>query len=184
MMFHVIVILVIIVVSSVWKYNHDKEEEVEEMTGSVPTDSVIKHETRDLVLETLAKMGGNYIEDENQGIIFSYQGHQFKIIAENDCPFIEVYDLWWHHLSAYCEVEEFAYLQKAINKVNQSATCTVLYTINKEADEIGVHSKVCILFIRQIPNIEGYLIHVLDDFFQVERTVLTEIERVKVAEEQ
>ena len=79
-------------------------------------------------------------------------------------------------------MEEFACLQKALNKVNQSATCTVLYTINKEVEEIGVHSKICILFIRQIPNIEGYLVHILDDFFKVERTVLTEVERVKVAE--
>ena len=40
------------------------------------------------------------------------------------------------------------------------------------------------LFIQQIPNLEGYLASVLDVFFKVQRTVITEIERMKVTEEQ
>ena len=81
-------------------------------------------------------------------------------------------------------MEEFARLQKAINYINAFVTCTVLYIIHKELEQIGVHTKKSVLFIPQIPNIDGYLVSVLDDFFKTQRLVVTEIEKMKVKEEQ
>jgi hypothetical protein len=40
------------------------------------------------------------------------------------------------------------------------------------------------LFVRQIPDLKGYLISTLNDFFKVQRSVMTEIEKCKVTEEQ
>ena len=74
-------------------------------------------------------------------------------------------------------------MQKRINNINGYTNCTVLYTINKEAGMIGVHSKKNMLFVRQIPNLKGYLVSTLDDFFRVQRLVMTEIEKCKVTEE-
>lgn len=142
------------------------------------------HETRDLVLDTLRELGCEYDEVEDIKIYFTYQGERFMIEADNECFFINIYDLWWHHLSTYCDVEEFAAMQKTINNINAYANCTVLYTINKEAEEIGVHSKKNMLFVRQIPDLKGYLVSVLNDFFKIQRSVMTEIEKYKVVEEQ
>ena len=164
-------------------YKNDQKADVEVGTTATSSEGFI-NETRDLVLETLSELGCEYEETDNLKIYFDYQGERFMIEADNDCYFINVYDLWWHHMSTYCDIEEFAAMQKTINNINAYATCTVLYTINKEAEEIGVHSKKNMLFVRQIPDLKGYLASTLDDFFKIQRTVLTEIEKCKVVEEQ
>ena len=164
-------------------YKNDQKADVEVGTTATPSEGFI-NETRDLVLETLREMGCEYEETDNLKIYFDYQGERFMIEADNDCYFINVYDLWWHHMSTYCDIEEFAAMQKTINATNAHANCTVLYTINKEAEEIGVHSKKNMLFVRQIPDLKGYLASTLDDFFKIQRTIMTEIEKCKVVEEQ
>ena len=168
-------------------YKNDQEASVE-MNTSVDVDvpiganadmDTIVHETRDLVLETLREMGCEYeegTEGENDiRIFFTYQGERFMIEADNECYFINIYDLWWHHMSTYCDVEEFSAMQKTINQINAKASCTVLYTINQEAEEIGVHSKKNMLFVR---------VSVLNDFYNIRRDVLIEIEKCKVTAEQ
>ena len=139
--------------------------------------------TRDLVFQTLRRIGCEYREEEDNRILFRYQGEPFLIIATNDSYFIEVYNNWWYSLSINCEVEEFARLQKAINYINAFVTCTVLYIIHKELEQIGVHTKRNILFIPQIPNIDGYLVSVLNEFFRTQRLLITELEKYKVREE-
>jgi hypothetical protein len=177
-------------------YKNDQEASMNSNTSVyVPVDvdtnadmDTIVHETRDLVLETLREMGCEYeegTEGENDiRIFFTYQGERFMIEADNECYFINIYDLWWHHMSTYCDVDEFAAMQKTINRINAHANCTVLYTINQEAEEIGVHSKKNMLFVRQIPDLKGYLVSTLNDFFKVQRSVMSEIEKCKVTEEQ
>ena len=177
-------------------YKNDQEASGNSNTSVyVPVDvdtnadmDTIVHETRDLVLETLREMGCEYeegTEGENDiRIFFTYQGERFMIEADNECYFINIYDLWWHHMSTYCDVEEFSAMQKTINRINAHVNCTVLYTINQEAEEIGVHSKKNMLFVRQIPDLKGYLISTLNDFFKVQRSVMIEIEKCKVTEEQ
>ena len=164
-------------------YKNDQEADVEDSTTATSTEGFI-NETRDLVLETLKELGCEYKEAEELKIYFVFQGERFMIEADNDCYYINVYDLWWHHMSMYCDVEEFAAMQKTINNINACANCTVLYTINKEAEEIGVHSKKNMMFVRQIPDLKGYLVSTLDDFFKIQRSVMMEIERCKVVEVQ
>jgi len=174
-------------------YKNDQEASVKMNTSvDVPVDAsadmdTIVHETRDLVLETLREMGCEYgegTEENDIRIRFSYQGEQFMIEADNDCFFINIYDLWWYHISTYCDVDEFAAMQKTINRINAHVNCTVLYTINQEAEEIGVHSKKNMLFVRQIPGLKDYLVSVLNDFYKIRRDVLIEIEKCKVTAEQ
>ena len=92
--------------------------------------------------------------------------------------------MWWYHISTYCDLDEFAAMQKTINRINAHVNCTVLYTINQEAEEIGVHSKKNMLFVRQIPGLKDYLVSVLNDFYNIRRDVLIEIEKCKVTAEQ
>ena len=87
-------------------------------------------------------------------------------------------------MSVYSDVEDIANLHKVINLANQHANVTVIHTVNREIEEIGVHSRRNILFISQIPEIDQYLISVLYDFFKVQRYVVTELEKCKVRENQ
>lgn len=140
-----------------------------------------------LVQSTLRKIGCELETETKENtthVFFTYQGERFTIECNDSCKFIVIYDTWWHELSTYSEVEEIADLHKVINLANQLASCTLLYTVNQEAEQIGVHSRRNILFIPQIPDIDHYLISVLNDFFKAQRFVMTELEKCKVKEEQ
>ena len=113
---------------------------------------------------------------------FTYQGEKFTIESNDECFFITIYDTWWHSISIYSDVEEIANLHKTINLANLYVNCTLVYTTNKEIEEIGVHSRRTVLFIKEIPEIDKYLLCILNDFFKAQRLVLTELEKCKVTE--
>lgn len=140
---------------------------------------------RGLVLTTLRKIGCDPETEEHNNLnyaYFTFQGEKFTIESNDTCNFITIYDTWWHGISIYSDVEEIANLHKTINLVNQYVNCTLLYTTNKEIEEIGVHSRRTILFVKEIPEIDKYLLCVLSDFFKAQRFVLTELDKCKVAE--
>lgn len=154
------------------------ESESDEREERADCEELLSIPTRTLVMRILRTMGCEPVVDDRNGFIcFDYQGEYFRIEADNDCPHINVYDLWWHSIPMDADIEEFAWLQKAVNLVNGSANCTVLYTPDQEGKVIGVHSKKNMLFISQIPDIALYLMAALNDFFKVQREVLTEIEK-------
>ena len=138
-----------------------------------------------LVLTTLRKIGCDPETEERNSLnyaYFTYQGEKFTIESNDECKFISIYDTWWYSISIYSDVEEIANLHRVVNLANQHVNCTLLYTTNNEIEEIGVHSKKNIIFIKEIPELDKYLIGTLDDFFKVQRFVLTELEKCKVTE--
>ena len=139
----------------------------------------------ELVLSTLRKIGCDY-EIEQRGNInwirFIFQGEHFTIDCNDDNYYINIYDTWWYEISIYSDIEEIADLHKVINIVNRQANCTLLYTVNEETEQIGVHSKKNMLFISQIPDLDLYLKSAFSEFFKVQRSVQTELEKCKVAE--
>lgn len=139
----------------------------------------------ELVLSTLRKIGCDY-EIEQRGNInwirFIFQGEHFTIDCNDDNYYINIYDTWWYEISIYSDIEEIADLHKVINIVNRQANCTLLYTVNEETELIGVHSKKNMLFISQIPELDLYLKSAFNEFFKVQRSVLTELEKCKVTE--
>lgn len=138
-----------------------------------------------LVLTTLRKIGCDPETEVRNNLnyaYFTFQGEKYTIESNDTCKFITIYDTWWHSISIYSDVEEIANLHKTINLVNQYVNCTLLYTTTKDIEEIGVHSRRTILFIKEIPEIDNYLICVLNDFFKAQRLVLTELEKCKVTE--
>ena len=143
--------------------------------------------TTGLVLTTLRKIGCEP-QVEAQGefnyVYFTYQGENFTIECNDDCFFINIYDTWWYIISIYSDVEEIANLHKVVNLTNQHVNCTLLYTINKETEEIGVHTRQNVLFIKEIPYPDKYLMGVLSGFFKAQRLVLAELEKCKVVETQ
>lgn len=138
-----------------------------------------------LVTGTLRKIGCDY-EIEQRGNInwirFIFQGEHFTIDCNDDNYFINIYDTWWYEISTYSDIEEIADLHRVINLANQYVNCTLIYTINKETEQIGVHSKKNMLFISQIPELDFYLKSAFNEFFKAQRFVLTELEKCKVTE--
>lgn len=136
-----------------------------------------------LVLTTLRKIGCGP-QMESQGnlnyVYFTYQGEKYAIECSDDCNFINIYDTWWYSMSIYSDIEEIANLHKVVNLANQHVNCTLLYTTNKEIEEIGIHSRKNLLFVKEIPELDKYLMGVLNGFFKAQRLVLTELEKCKV----
>ncbi len=138
-----------------------------------------------LVYSSLRKIGCEYeteIVDNITWISFEYQGAKFLISCCDGSKVATAYYPWWYALSIYSDLEDIANLQKAINKANQFGCCTLFYETNNQSEQIGVYSKSMMLFIPEIPKIDIYLKSVLEDFFKVERFVLTELEKCNVAE--
>lgn len=140
-----------------------------------------------LVLTTLRKMGCDPETEERNSLnyaYFTYQGEKFTIESNDECKFISIYDTWWHSISIYSDVEDITNLHKTVNLVNQYVNCTLVYTTNKEIEEIGVHTRQNVLFIKEIPYPDKYLMGVLSGFFKAQRLVLAELEKCKVVETQ
>lgn len=158
--------------------NDNKAEK--EMNGETCLD---ERTTTGLVLTTLRKIGCEPQVDPQGNINyvnFTFQGEKYTIECSDDCFFINIYDSWWYSISIYSDVEEIANLHKVINQANLHVNCTLLYTTNNEIEEIGVHSRKNLLFIKEIPELDKYLIGVLNGFFKAQKLVLTELEKCKV----
>lgn len=202
-MIHVVIWLIIFAIYyfyHVYKASVEEKEAEEErffqelMNGGQKEEFVIKERkcldertNAGLVLTTLRKIGCDPETEERNNLqytYFTFQGEKFTIESNDTCKFITIYDTWWHGISIYNDVEDIASLHKAINFANQHVNCTILYTTNKEMEEIGVHCKRTVLFIKEIPEIDLYLRSILIDFFIAQRLVFTELEKCKVTENQ
>lgn len=197
-------IIIWVIIFAIWYFYHvykaSKEEEDREYDAFVErlmNSSNDKEEVEDmnvgkcldertitgLVLTTLRSIGCEPETEEKGGLnyaYFTFQGEKFTIESNDQCYFITIYDTWWHSLSIYSDVDDIANLHRTINLANQHVNCTLLYTTNNEIEEIGVHSRRTILFVKEIKEIDQYLISVLNDFFKAQRLVLTELEKCKV----
>ena len=140
--------------------------------------------TRDLFLETLAKIGCQYEFADEEGddrIFFAYQGEHFFVNATNEGWYIHIYDTHWGHVELY-DIEEFARLKKAINGSNLNNSVMTVYTIDEAGSNVDVHCKSTILFVPQIPRIEDYLRLELNEFFRAHRYVGNEMEKLRASE--
>ena len=141
--------------------------------------------TTELVLSTLRKIGcepQTELQEDITYVYFTYQGEKYTIECNDSCFFVIIYDTWWYSISIYSDVEEIANLHKVVNLANQHVNCTLLYTTNNEIEEIGVHSRQTLLFRKEIPELDKYLMSILSGFFKAQRLVLTELEKCKVLE--
>jgi len=165
--------------------NLSNQEQRSEETNVMKTEN--DSDTVNLVYEVLRKIDCEPAEEKQIGdeyyVYFNYQGETFLVIAKRDTKWINVYDLWWYSLSSYKVIEEFSILRKLINEENKNGSYIVFYTINNENEQIDVHTKKNVLFIPQIPDIDQYLISVLQYFFETKRNIFIELEKHKVVKE-
>ena len=199
-MIHIIIWVVMFLIwylYRTYKASVEENEEVYQASESTTVNDNIPEEnvnvetcldertTTGLVLTTLRKIGCEpqvEPQDNFNYVYFTFQGEKYTIECSDDCFFINIYDTWWYSISIYSDVEEIANLHKVINQANLHVNCTLLYTTNNEIEEIGVHSRKNMLFIKEISELDKYLMGVLNGFFKAQKLVLTELEKCKVVE--
>ena len=142
-----------------------------------------KPRTRELFLETLTKIGCQYEigEGDDDRILFAYQGEHFMVDASNERFFVTIWDTYWAHIELY-DIDELSRLKKAINGSNISNSVTTVYTIDEAGGNVDVHCKSIILFIPQIPQLEGYLRMELGEFFRVHHYIGNEMTKLREQE--
>ena len=160
---------------------------VEEKSEPVPVNGtednqVLNYEARDLFFETLAKIGCTYEMDDHDRIEFHWQGGYFIAEVSNEAPFAIIWYTGWESIEL-SDVDALSRARKVINQANINYNMNVLYGINEEDGMFYLHTKKHFLFIRQIPNIDGYLSAVLNEFFVVRRYVEIEMDKLKNQEE-
>ena len=138
--------------------------------------------TRDLLLETLTKIGCQYEIDEDNEINFAYQGEYFIVRASNDNQYIQIYDMRWLHVELY-DIDEIARLKKAINESNIKNSVVTVYTINESGNTVDVHCKSVIYFDSVIPDVIDYLRLELAEYFNVHQMILLEMAKLRDQEQ-
>ena len=193
-----ILLLVVAILVAAYNYFKDKSDEGEADDGDaaprsdmnnqqepnmVGTDQMVKRNTRDFFLDTLTKIGCQYeIDEDNDTIIFAYQGEYFQVYARDESRFVTLYDTHWAHIE-FCDIDEFARLQKAINQSNINNSVITVYTIDEAGGNVDVHCKSVVLFIPELPSIADYLRLELGEFFRVHNSISAEMEKLRKAEQ-
>ena len=193
-----ILLLVVAILVAAYNYFRDKSDEDEADDGDAAprsdmsnqqehaitvSDQMEKRNTRDFFLDTLSKIGCQYeIDEDNDTIIFAYQGEYFQVYARDESPFVTLYDTHWAHIEL-CDIDEFARLQKAINQSNINNSVITVYTIDEAGGNVDVHCKSVVLFIPELPSIADYLRLELGEFFRVHNSISAEMEKLRKAEQ-
>lgn len=137
--------------------------------NSIPQEGankVVLSSTKDLCIDLLQQLNCevNIDEEDNTRLEFSYQGWNFCIDASDECLFINIWDFGWA-TADLDNLDEVSMMRRVINDVNINSVVTVLYTIDEENNRMIIHSKKNALLIANIPDVKGYLMSLLNDFF-------------------
>lgn len=161
------------------------EKEMDEIMQNPSTEGKINSYpsmgAKDLCLSILSHLNCKYeLEEGNENrIIFDYQGERFFIDATNECYIIEIWNTWWAKISLE-DIDEMARFRKALNTVNINSGTTIVYSINEEENAFILHSKRECLLVNSIPNIENYMMAMLDGFFRVKENLRMEADKLKI----
>lgn len=150
-----------------------KESDYDKMNEAIKAAmSEEDNQTRNLLIKTLEDIGCQPEIDNDNSIIFKYQGEEFNVNASNDSPIIWIYNVAWTGIETNDTDADF--LKQAINKANENSAITNLYTINDEKGFIAAHCQIMIYFAYNIPNYREYLKSTLDGFFMAHQQVRDE----------
>lgn len=140
------------------------------------------NQTRNLLIKTLEDIGCQPEIDNDNSIIFKYQGEAFKVNASNDSHIILIYDIAWGQLSLNDPNAEL--FKQAVNKANEYTPIINLYTIDQEQELITVHCRMALYFSRSIERHHDYLKSILDAFFLAHQCVKDELSKLSNGHEQ
>ena len=147
-----------------------------------PTTDYTGMKTRELCKTLLRDLNCRVVEDEedNERMEFAFQGETFCLIASDDCLLATVYDFSWGSIELD-DIDEVSRLRKVINNVNfRFGGLCVVYTIDTDKNRMVVHTKRQFLVTPEIPNILDYMTAMLTGFFEVQRALTHELDRLRM----
>ncbi len=136
------------------KEANQSEENIEDMEQ---IDAQLSGSTaRTSLMVALREINAQFEFDEDQNFRVSYQGENFRIIAENNSLWIHIQDCWWYEASLD-DIDNLALLHRAVNECNMHDLNKMVYTYNKAEKEVWLHTLRDLLWMPQIPESAQYL---------------------------
>lgn len=196
------VVIIVCALFSYWKRLGEREEEcvppvegnysalagadnTSEKSDDVETENVNmglqQLKTKELVIDTLKKIGCKPEEDEDGSLRFDYQEGYF-VISYSDTSYSIRVDLpFWYDFPTY-DIDQFSRMQKAVNEANTRKIYKVFYAVNKEMETVYLHSTIDLLFVPQIPRLDDYLREAFRVLFKSRYFVYNEIKEIELKE--
>lgn len=137
---------------------------------------------RNLLMRTLEEIGCQYSVDKDDVICFKYQGEAFEVYANNDIPYIRIYDYAWTGIKM--DDPDADLLKQAVNEANCHCFITTLYTMSEETNNIVLHCCTMILFTHDLSGRKKYLEAVLSAFFTAHDAVKEAFDKLHQAREE
>jgi len=147
------------------KVNEEKEMEKKKKDMELNKNGL---KTKELLINTLTEMGCQCEveqDDDGERIFFMWQGGYFAAYTEDTDPFVHIWYYRWIEYELY-DIDKFALVKQIINEANSRLESTTVYTVDEAANLFYIHTKVCFLFIPQIPQITDYLKMHMSLFFR------------------
>jgi hypothetical protein len=116
--------------------------------------------TRDLFIETLDKLGGQYLirseVSTEYDIKFKFSECKFMAYATNDSYDVDIWYPNWYSIDLGDD-ETCDYIKNLVNDLNYVCKSKFFYTTHKDDNLLRLHSSISFQLLPNIPNIEEYV---------------------------
>jgi hypothetical protein len=118
------------------------------------------YHTRDLFIETLDKLGCQYIIRSVVGnlydIRFKFLECKFMANATNDSYDVDIWFPNWYHVNLSDE-ETCDYVKNLVNDLNFNCKSKFFYTTHEKENLLRLNNKLSFQILSSIPNIEDFV---------------------------
>ena len=120
----------------------------------------MNYPTRDLFLETLVRLGGEYLirseVSTEYDIKFKYSECKFMANATNESYDVDIWFPNWYSIDLGDD-ETCEYVKNLVNDLNYVCKSKFFYTTHKDDNLLRLHSSISFQLLPNIPNIEEYV---------------------------
>lgn len=152
-----------------------REEGIEEETDEQD------YGTRKMFIKTLTKLGCPYEFEEDNYILFNFEGSRFVATVKDNCKYVHfIYPAF--HIVDSDDVPAVSRLRKAINNTNRDCETITAYGFDEETKEMYAFGRLTSLFLRELPDHEQYLRFELREFFNSRHNLEAELYKLEAME--
>lgn len=139
----------------------------------------MNYPTRDLFLETLVRLGGEYLirseVSTEYDIKFKYSECKFMANATNDSYDVDIWYPNWYSIDLGDD-ETCEYVKNLVNDLNYVCKSKFFYTTHKDDNLLRLHSSISFQLLPNIPNIEEYVSGKLNQIISDQQWLIQKME--------
>lgn len=138
-----------------------------------------KYQARDLFIETLVKLGGEYLirseVSTEYDIKFKYSECKFMANATNESYDVDIWFPNWYSIDLGDD-ETCDYIKNLVNDLNYVCKSKFFYTTHKDDNLLRLHSSISFQLLPNIPNIEEYVSGKLNQIISDQQWLIQKME--------